>query len=1138
MFAEFSDRGGAMPATDADAARACGASGAPQRNEVCGVFPLSLVQESLWFSEQITPGNPVYNLPDAWRLRGPLQTDVLQQALNELVRRHEALRTVFSAGEGKPAQIVVVPKALALVCKEMAGGPGVIPNEGGAGTEAVSAAWMKAEARHVFNLRQGPLVRATLFRVAPDDHVLLVNMHHVISDACSQNILMDDLAELYSAITDRRSPRLPDLPVQYADFAAWQRELVRGELREAQIDYWKKQLQRSPGSLDLQADFSRPAHQSFEGSTLFFTLPAELVAGLKEFSRAQGVTWFMTALAAFNVLLYRHTRQEDITVGSPISGRQRQEVERLIGFFVNTHALRTDMRGDPDFLQLVHRVRNVTLGALRNQDVTFDQVVAAVQPRRDLCRNPLFQVVFGLQPAGRDAFQMGSLAAARLEVENGTAKFDWSLLLTEKADGSVRVRSEYSTRLFLRETVERFQSHFVRLLAEILDDPARRISDLPLLTASERRQVLVDWNRTSVPYERDECVHRIFERYAAAFPERPAVVCGDCQISYGDLNLAANRVAAGLRQYGVGPEVLAGICMDRSLDLLAALLGVLKAGGAYLPLDPSYPRERISFMVRDAKVRLVISDGKADLQGLTPEGVPVLALQDLKAAGSRDGARNPDSGAAGEHLAYVMYTSGSTGQPKGVAVTHRGILRLVRNPTYVRLGAGEVLLQFAPISFDASTFEIWGALLNGARLAVMPPGLLSLEQLAAEIERQNVTTLWLTAGLFHQLVDEQIESLAGVRQLLAGGETLSVPHVAKALARLKNTQLINGYGPTENTTFSCCFPVPQDWHGARSVPIGRPIGNTRVYVLDGRLNPVPVGIPGELFVAGDGVARGYMNQPQLTMEKFVNLPEWAEWERSPVYRTGDLVRWLADGNLEFLGRLDDQVKIRGHRVEPGEAANVLARCPGVERVLVVPRPDPAGGLCLAAYFIRSRDDSSAPYASTLREFAWARLPRFMVPAHFVELEQLPLTENGKVDYRSLPAPEAAGALPGEGVVAPRNPVEGTVLQIWEEVLGRRGFGVHQNFFHLGGHSLLATQVVSRLSRAFQHEVPVVALFERPTVAALAEWLAGKPRGEPAAAIPRRMQPGQAQALLARLGELSEAEMDELLQDPDLKKSVA
>jgi amino acid adenylation domain-containing protein len=591
-----------------------------------------------------------------------------------------------------------------------------------------------------------------------------------------------------------------------------------------------------------------------------------------------------------------------------------------------------------------------------------------------------------------------------------------------------------------------------------------------------------------------------------------------------------------LRERGVGPEVLAGICLERSLDLLIALLGVLKAGGAYLPLDRSYPRERINFMVRDAKARLVITDREVDWQSLLPEGVVVLDIQDLKGAGNGNDAGNPDSGAGAESLAYIMYTSGSTGKPKGVAVTHRGILRLVRNPNYVRLSTVDVLLQFAPISFDASTFEIWGALLNGALLAVMPPGLPSLEQLGAEIRKQNVTTLWLTAGLFNQVVDEQIENLVGVRQLLTGGEALSVPHVRKALASLNSCQLINGYGPTENTTFSCCFQVPHDWPGGRSVPIGRPIGNTRVYVLDPRLKPVPVGIPGELFVAGDGLARGYVNRPELTAQKFVNLPELADLERGPVYGTGDLVCWLPEGNLEFLGRLDDQVKIRGHRVEPGEVENVLAECPGVQRVLVLSRPDPAGGLCLVAYVVPAGNQSIL--SSTLREFASARLPGFMVPAHFVQLEQFPLTENGKVDYQLLSTPEATVGLPGEGAVPPRTPAEENVLRIWEEVLGRRGFGVHQNFFHLGGHSLLATQIVSRLALAFHHEVPVTQMFETPTVAGLAQWLAGRPAGETTPGIPRRMQPGRAQALLARLGELSEAEMDELLQDPGLKKIVA
>ncbi|HWH70853.1 MAG TPA: condensation domain-containing protein, partial [Candidatus Sulfotelmatobacter sp.] len=810
--------------------------------ETTGVFPLSQAQESVWFEEQMAPGTGAYNIPEGWRLRGHLRLEALQWSLEQILHRHEAIRTVFGVREGKPVQIILPPGPFALR---------IVDLRLRTAREVEVEQLMGAEARRPFDLARGPLLRVTLFRLAEQEYVMVVNMHHLVSDAWSQGVFLRELAQLYSARVAGKTAPLSELPIQFVDFVMWQREGQQGPAHQQALTYWEKQLQRCP-PLEFPTDYARPGSQSFRGATLFFTLPQELVEAVKELSRRQGTTWFMTLLAAYQVLLRRYTRQEDIVVGSPFAGRDRVEAEGLIGFFVNTHALRTDLSGDPTFVELLGRVREVVLAANAYQEVPLEHLVRMIQPDRDLGRHPLFQTVFGLQTALAETWRLPELELTRLELDNGAAKFDLTLLLSECSQG-LRVRCEYSTDLFKAGTIARLMRQFQTLLEGIVTAPQKRLSELPLLTSVERQQLLVGWNQTANVYERERCVQEVFEAQAAKTPEAIALAFAGQQLTYGELNRRANQLAWRLRACGVGPDLLVGVCLERSWELIIAMLAILKAGGAYLPLDRTYPKERLAFMLEDAGAPVLVTDSGFEVSGMPVQPERIVYVDAEQGSLAQESAENPPICVRAVNLAYVMYTSGSTGTPKGVQIPHRGVVRLVRNSNYAEFLSTDTFLQLAPISFDASTLEIWGALLNGARLVIFPPHLPSLEELGRTLVQEQISTLWLTAGLFHQMIDQQLDSLRGLRQLLAGGDVLSVPHVVRAVRELSGCRLINGYGPTENTTFTCCYPIPASWPGGRSVPIGRPIGNTQVYVLDQHFEPVPVGVPGELLTGGDGL---------------------------------------------------------------------------------------------------------------------------------------------------------------------------------------------------------------------------------------------------------------------------------------------
>ncbi|MET0623242.1 MAG: amino acid adenylation domain-containing protein, partial [Pyrinomonadaceae bacterium] len=869
-----------------------------------GDLPLSFAQQRLWFVQQMEPESAAYNMPVALRMAGRFDAGAMAAALGEVVRRHEALRTTFEQQGERPVQVIHEPRAFDLPVVDLS----TLPE---AERERRLRAALTEEALRPFDLERGPLLRAGVVRLGEEEHVLHATMHHIVSDGWSMGVLVREVGTLYAAFSEGRESPLAELPVQYADYAAWQRAWLQGEVLERQLTYWREQL-TGAAVLELPTDRPRPPVQSFRGASHAFGVPAPVVARLEELSNRGGVTLFMTLLAALNVLLQRHTGQEDITVGTAIANRNRAEIEGLIGFFVNTLALRTRVAGEDSFTELLARVREVTFGAYAHQDLPFEKLVEELQPRRDPSRPPLFQVMLVMQNAPQGEQHLPGLRTSTLGVEGATTKFDMTFSVAKNEDGLL-VSVEYSTDLFDAETVERMCGHLLTLLEAVAADPDRRVADLPLLTDAERRR-LARWNDTRTEYPRDACVHRLFEQQAAATPDAVALSLGDRALTYAELDARADRLAAHLRALGVGPEVIVGLCVERSIEMVVGLLGILKAGGAYLPLDPEYPADRLRFMLEDAGATVLVTRRNlVERLPRTPARVFCLDAEGEATAGKYEPVAHTASVTA-DNLAYVMYTSGSTGVPKGVAVPHRAVVRLVRGTDYAEFGPAETFLQLAPASFDASTFEVWGALLHGARLAVMPPGAHSPEELAAALARHGVTTLWLTAGLFHQMVDAQAEALRGLRQLLAGGDVLSPSHVARVLEGGAGCVLINGYGPTENTTFTSAHRMEAGWRltGA-SVPVGRPIANTRAYVLDAGMRPAPVGVAGELYAGGDGLARGYLSRPGLTAERFIPDP-FGEEPGGRLYRTGDRVRWLGDGTIEFLGRSDGQVKVRGFRI--------------------------------------------------------------------------------------------------------------------------------------------------------------------------------------------------------------------------------
>jgi amino acid adenylation domain-containing protein len=937
---------------------------------------------------------------------------------------------------------------------------------------------LQEEARRPFDLTRDRMLRATLLRLEDDAAVLLLLTHQIASDSWSKAVLYRDLAALYEAAVEGREPRLPLLPVQYADYALWQRQRLRGETLEQALGYWKQQLAGAPPRLELPTDRPRPAVHKLHGAEQYLEIHATLLARLKDLGQREGVTLFMTLLAAFKVLLLRYTGQPDVVVGTPVAGRNRVEVERLVGLFATTLVLRTDLAGDPPFRELLGRVREVALGAYDHHEMPFEKLVEELQPERDLSRPPLFQVHFALENTPGSPPGFPGLDLSHLEVDNGTAKFDLSLTLFEEG-GRLKGRLEYNTDLFEPATVGRLAGHFATLLAGVVADPEERLSRLPLLTGPERRELLTEWNDTAADYPSTLCIHEAFEAQAARAPEALAVADARERLTYGELNVRANRLAHYLRLRGVGPERLVAVLAERSVDMVVGLLAVLKAGGAYVPMDPAYPKDRLAFILEETRVSVLLTQ-----HSLVPDrmacGTEVFYLDADADALAGESAENPVSGTTTGNLAYVIYTSGSTGRPKGVEIEHRGLFNLVtwHRRTY-QVVPEDRATQLAGPAFDASVWEIWPYLAAGASVHIPDEETrLAPAKLVRWLGEQCITLSFLPTALAEAVLKEPWPADLALRALLTGGDKLQ-PGAWSHLPFL----LLNHYGPTENTVVSTWTALPDDW-GEAAPPIGRPIANARVYVLDAGLRPVPVGVPGELYVGGSSLARGYLRRPELTAERFI--PDGFGPGGGRLYRTGDLVRYRADGNIEFLGRADHQVKVRGFRIELGEVEAALAQHPAVAQAVALAREDELGAKRLVAYVV-PRAGEECPVAG-LRQCLEQRLPPYMVPAAFVVLAELPLTPNGKVDRRALPAPDRSRQGPGQAFVTPRTPVEGMVAEVWAEVLKLPAVGVGDNFFHLGGESLLATQVASRLRQTFGVDLAVRGLFENPTLAELARYV--------------------------------------------------
>jgi amino acid adenylation domain-containing protein len=1048
--------------------RGGGPAGPPplRRAERRGPAPLSFAQQRLWLVDRMEPGSAAYNVPAAVRLRGALDADALERALAELARRHEMLRTRFPQAEGAPVQVVDAPAPVPLARADLGAAP---PAE----REARARRLAEEEALRPFDLARGPLVRAVLVRLDDDDHVLLLTLHHVVTDGWSMEVVVRELSALYAAFRQGLPSPLPELPVQYADFAAWQREWLRGEVLERQLAWWRERLEGAPPVLGVPTDRPRTPRPDPRSGRRYFLLSREASEALRQAGRREGATLFMVLLAAWQALLARYAGAADVVVGTPIAGRTRVELEGLIGFFVNMLPLRTNLSGDPSFRALLARVRETTLDAWQHQDLPFERLVEEVAPG-SLAHSPVFQASFALRRPTDPAQGLGGVAMEEFGSGTGIAKFD--LDLTVRDGERLLCVLQYRASLFDDATAERMAGHLERLLQAAAADPDQPLSALPLMDDAERARVLEEWPGTDAPAP-GLPVHALFARQAARTPEAEAVRFGGRGMTYAEVEGAAGRLARRLAAAGVRPGDRVGVEAVRSAHVVPALLAVLQAGAAYVPLDPGDPPARLAGIMEDTGIRALLVHGEVPASLAAFRG-PVLRMDPAEGADAPD-APLPAAVDPGAE-AYVMFTSGSTGRPKGVSVPHRAVVRLVTDTDFIDLGPDQVFLQLAPLAFDASTLEVWGPLLNGARLVVHPPHAPSLAELAAALREEGITTLWLTAGLFHSLVDAEPESLSGLRQLLAGGDVLSVPHVRRVLEAHPRLRLVNGYGPTENTTFTCCHTVAPTDVERGAIPLGRPIAGTRVYVVDEGLRPCPVGVPGELLAAGHGLALGYVGRDALAAEKFIHLRMGRREERA--YRTGDRARWLADGTVEFLGRVDEQVKVRGFRVEPGEVEAVLRGLPGVRDAVVAARGDGRGERRVVAWVV----GDGAPSPAALREQLAGRLPGYMLPAAIVPLDAFPLTRNGKVDRRVLPEPDPAEGDGGD--TPPSTPTEVLMAEIWREVLELpegAPLGVHANFFELGGHSLLATQVIARLRRSTGVELPLRALFEAPTIGGFA-----------------------------------------------------
>ncbi|MDJ0702182.1 MAG: amino acid adenylation domain-containing protein [Leptolyngbyaceae cyanobacterium MO_188.B28] len=1040
-------------------------------------LPLSFAQTRLWFLDQLEGGSVAYNVPAALRLTGYLHVAALEQSIAEMIRRHEVLRTTFPIVNGNPVQRITEHAFASIPILDLQS-----LSEQAQSSEVQRLAI--EDAQRPFDLAQGPLLRVTLLRLGASSHVLLVNLHHIVSDGWSRAIFIREVAILYEAFSEGKPSPLPDLPIQYADFAHWQQQWLTGEVLETQLDYWQKQFSGAPPVLELPTDRPRPPVQTFRGGRETVALDAELTQKLKELSQQSGATLFMTLLAALATLLARYSGQEDIVVGTPIANRNQLELEPLIGFFANTLAIRTDLQQNPTFLELLAQVRQTTLDAYTHQDLPFEKLVEELQPERTLSHNPIFQVMFVLQNIPRDKYELpGGLSISTVQAEELIGKFDLTLRLSETETG-LRGFWEYNSDLFDASTIARMVNHFQTLLEGIVVNPRQNISNLSLMTPTEQHRLLVEWNNTQLDYPNNQCIHQLFEEQVDKTPHAIAAVFEDQQLTYQALNSRANQLARHLKALSVGPEVLVGIYAERSIEMVVGVLGILKAGGAYIPLDPTLPRQRTVSLLEDAQVSVLLTQQRL-AECLTDLEATVVCLDTDWGIIAQQHEDNLAGKIKPDNLAYVIYTSGSTGQPKGVAVEHRSVLNLLeglRKTIYSDYQGCQLRVSVnAPLAFDSSIKQII-QLLQGYTLDIVPEALrLDGRALLTFLQSRQIDVFDCTPSHLKLLISAGLlTNEAAPKIVLVGGEPIDESTWA-TLAKYKNSTFYNVYGPTEYTVDATICNISL---AVTKPVIGHPITNTQIFILDQDLQPVPIGVPGELHIGGDGLARGYLNRPELTDARFIPHPFSAQ-SGTRLYKTGDLARFRDDGNIEFLGRIDRQIKIRGFRIELEEVETVLVQHPQVEQGVVVATGEGSSNQRLVAYIVVA---APSPTPSELRYFLRRRLPVYMVPSNFVTIESLPLTPNGKVDYRALPNPLQIKSESEQSYVPPRTKLEKSLVDIWREILGVDQVGIYDNFFELGGDSLKGAVFINRLQERLNRSVSVVALFDDPTVSGLATYL--------------------------------------------------
>ncbi|WP_107666521.1 non-ribosomal peptide synthetase [Cyanothece sp. BG0011] len=1055
-------------------------------------IPLSSAQTRLWFLTQLDPDSCAYNLPGGLKLTGKLNFQALEDSIHEIVQRHEVLRTSFTEIEGEPQARVIPEVTLTIPIIDLRGQS---PEATATEVERIS----REEEETPFNLAKSPLIRLKLLRLTENEYILLLNLHHIVSDAWSKGVFIEELRQLYHAFSQGKPSPLPVLPIQYADFAHWQQKRLQGEALAHQLDYWKQQLAHIT-PLSLPTDKPRPLTSTFNGASQCFRLPSEVTQQLKALAKQEDATLFMVLLSAFFVLLYRYTQQEDICVGSPIANRSHPEIEPLIGFFLNTLVFRADLSENPSFLEVLNRVKTVCLDAYDYQDFPFEKLVEQLQPERHLNHSPLFQVLFTLQKnTAKENLSLPGLSVAVIEKEWKTAKFDLSLNMEETEEGLWGM-FEYKTDLFEAETIQRMVGHFLTLLNNILFHPRQSIQTLDLLTELEKQKLLIKWNKTDANYPKNDCLHQLFERQVNQTPHTIAVEFDNEKLTYSQLNEKANQLAYYLQVSGVKPNDLVAICMERSLEMVIGLLAILKVGGTYIPLDPAYPSERINYILEHSQVEVILTQSKEGNPPYPPlvrgEGQP--PLPPLSKGGEARGKSrtiievdtltlnselrtpNPEPRTP-QDLAYIIYTSGSTGKPKGVEISHQAIVNFLWSMAQQPgINPHDVLLSVTTLSFDIAGLEIFLPLITGAKV-VLVSGETAMDgvALSEKIDQCHASIMQATPATWQMLIDAGWKGKKDLK-ILCGGEALSQT-LAKDLL-IKSGELWNMYGPTETTVWS----MIQKIESADNITIGRPINNTQIYILDNHLQPVPVGVPGDLYIGGDGLARGYVNRPDLTEERFINSPFFQggsreQGVREKIYKTGDLAKYLPSGKVEYIGRSDYQVKIRGFRIELGEIESQLNQHSALKNAVVIAKKEASGINRLVAYYIPKQPDNIT--REELRSYLKNKLPDYMIPSAFISLDEFPLTPNGKIDRKALPEPNKT--FTDKTFTPPNTPIEKELVSIWQEILGVK-LSINDDFFTVGGHSLLATQVISRIRQQLNIEISLRSLFEYPTISQLSQ----------------------------------------------------